>query len=169
MFFFNRQQRHFWNTVEHLWWAFLKKKLTAKSRSLFLQKSTTIDFWLGSKYGSWQYCKKKKSHLKDIFPVALNFLCLYSYHEYFILWHNSAKRVKERIKDWTFEVYLITGEDSSWFLLIESVKITCARSYTWFLNFLSNGEGLDCFSQPNLLHKFSKITITCPKSVKMNE
>ena len=30
-FFHCRQQRHFWNTVEYLWWDFLRKKLTAKS------------------------------------------------------------------------------------------------------------------------------------------
>ena len=30
-FFLYRQQRHFWNTVEYLWWDFLRKKLTAKS------------------------------------------------------------------------------------------------------------------------------------------
>ena len=29
---------------------------------------------------------------------------------------------------------------NSWLLLIESLKMTCARSYVWFLNFL------DCFS-----------------------
>ena len=32
--------------------AFLRKNLTAKSRELFLQKRSTIDFWLGSKFGS---------------------------------------------------------------------------------------------------------------------
>ena len=36
--------------------------------------------------------------------------------------------------------------------------MTCARSYAWFLNFLSNGEGLDRFSRPNVLPKVSKVT-----------
>ena len=39
--------------------ALLRERLTAKSCKLFLLKSSTIDFWLGSKYGSWQYCQKK--------------------------------------------------------------------------------------------------------------
>ena len=47
--------------------AFLQKQLTAKSHLLFFQKSSTIDFWWGSKYRFWQYCQKS-SHLKDIFP-----------------------------------------------------------------------------------------------------
>ena len=49
--------------------AFLRKKLAAKSRKLFLQKSSNIDFWLGSKYGSCRHCQKS-SHLKDISPVT---------------------------------------------------------------------------------------------------
>ena len=59
----------------------------------------------------------------------------------------------------------------SWFLLIESLKMTCARSHPWLLNFLSKGEGLDCLLQPNDLPKLSKnkllgSIVTCPKSVK---
>ena len=42
-------------------------------------------------------------------------------------------------------MYLLIGELISWFMLFESLKTTCARSYAWFLNFLSNGEGFDCF------------------------
>ena len=33
------------------------------------------------------------------------------------------------------------------------------------LEFLSNGEGLDCFLR-YVLPKLSKVTVTCPKSVK---
>ena len=40
------------------------------------------------------------------------------------------------------------------------------RSYGCFLIFLSNDVGLDCFLQPNVLPKLSKITVTCPKSEK---
>ena len=43
--------------------------------------------------------------------------------------------LQKEIKDWTYKAYLLTEETSSWFLLIESLKITCARSYVWFLNF----------------------------------
>ena len=70
------------------------------------------------------------------------------------------------MKDWTIEVYLLKGEQSSWWLLIESLKMTCARSCVWFLNFLSNGEGLDYFSWPNAFRKVSKITVTYSKLVK---
>ena len=40
--------------------------------------------------------------------------------------------------------------------LIESLKMTSARSYAWFLNFL------DCFLC-YVLPKHSKITVTCPE------
>ena len=53
----------------------------------------------------------KNTHLEDISPVTQNFLC-HSYHTYFILSLKSEKRVTENIKDWTFEVYLLTGEPS---------------------------------------------------------
>ena len=32
-------------------------------------------------------------------------------------------------------------------MLTESLKMTCARSYAWLLDFLSNGVGWDCFLQ----------------------
>ena len=37
------------------------------------------------------------------------------------------------------------------------------------LNCLSNGEGWDWLSSPNVLLKFSKMTVTCPKSIKRNQ
>ena len=40
--------------------AFLRKRLTAKSPELILEKGSTIDFSLGSTCGSWQYCQKIK-------------------------------------------------------------------------------------------------------------
>ena len=58
--------------------------------------------------------------------------------------------LQKEIKDWTFEVYLSTGERSSEFPLVESPKVTCARPYAWFLNFLSHREDLDCFLWPNV-------------------
>ena len=46
--------------------------------------------------------------------------------------------------------------------------MTCARSYVWFLSFMSNGEVFDfSFLRLELLHKLSNITVTCPKSVKI--
>ena len=56
----------------------------------------------------------------------------------------------------TFEVYLLTGEPRYWFLLIESLKITFARSYGSLI--FSQTEGLNCFLQPKVLPKLSKIT-----------
>ena len=67
--------------------------------------------------------------------------------------------LQEEIKDWTFEAYLLTEEITSWFLWIKLLKMTCARSYAWFLNFL------DCFLW-HILPKHSKITVNCPKSVE---
>ena len=52
---------------------------------------------------------------------------------------NQKSMLQKEIKDWTSDAYLLTEETSSWFLLIESLKMPCARSYSWFLNFL------DCF------------------------
>ena len=45
----------------------------------------------------------------------------------------------------------------------------CSRSYDWFLNFLSKGEGLDCFLWPKVLLKANKITVTCRKLEKINK
>ena len=91
-----------------------------------------------------------------------NFLYL-SYHAYFILPHNSENVLQKEMKDWTFKVYLLTGEVSSWFPLIEPLKMTLWHIYVWFLNLLSNREASDCFSRPNILPKLSKTTIACPK------
>ena len=41
---------------------------------------------------------KESSYLKDISPVLQNFLCLCSYHKYFILSQKSEKHVTERNK-----------------------------------------------------------------------
>ena len=72
---------------------------------------------------------------------------------------NQKNMLQKEIKNWTFEVYLLLGSRWSW-------KMTCARSVACFLNFLSNGVSLDCFLQPNILPKHSKIIMTCPKQEK---
>ena len=102
------------------------------------------------------------------YPDAHCVLCLHFYHAYFILFcHTNPKNVSQKeIYDRTFEVYLLTAEPSSWFLLIESLKMTCTRSYAWFLKFLSNREGVDCFLRLNILPKLSKITVTVTKVSK---
>ena len=43
--------------------------------------------------------------------------------------------LQKEIKYWTNKSYLSTEETSSWFLLTESLKMTCAKSSAWFLNF----------------------------------
>ena len=59
---------------------------------------------------------------------------------------NEKNTLQKEIKDSAFEFYLLTGEPSQFMtLLIESLKMTYARSFVWFLNFLSNQEGWDCF------------------------
>ena len=83
-----------------------------------------------------------------------------------ILLQKSEKHVTEKYKDWIFEVSLLIREPISWFRLFESLKMTWARSYAWFLNFLSDREGFNCFLWPNVLSKPSKMTETCPKSEK---
>ena len=45
-------QRRIQNPVEHLRWSFLRKQLTAIIRQPFLEKSSILDFRLGSKYAS---------------------------------------------------------------------------------------------------------------------
>ena len=59
---------------------------------------------------------------------------------------------------------LLNGQPSSWFPLFESLKMTCT-SYAWFLNFLTNGKGLGCFSQSGVLPRTNKIAVTWPYSV----
>ena len=70
LFFLYNQQRHFWNIVKHLWLAFfVKKSKQLKVVNYFCKKEqTTINFWFGSNYGSWQYCQQN-GHLKDISPT----------------------------------------------------------------------------------------------------
>ena len=44
----------------------MRKKLTAKTCQVFFQKNSTIDLWMGSKYGSWQYCQKKPFKISSV-------------------------------------------------------------------------------------------------------
>ena len=126
-----------------------------------MQKSSTIYFWLGS----WQYCQKRYP-LKKYFPSYVK-LFIFILNIHIIFCRKNRKNVLQiEIKEWNFEAYLLTEEPISWLLLIESWKMTCTRSYGCFLIFLSNSVGLDCFLQPNVLPKHSKITVTCPKSEK---
>ena len=108
---------------------------------------------------------KNNSHLNDISQIY-NFLCLYSYHTYFFCCTNQKKCVTKRNKILNFWSLFINWEPSSSFPLIESLKITCARSHALFLNFLWYRECLDCFSWLYVLPKLSKITVACPNSLR---
>ena len=79
-----------------------------------------------------------------------NFLYHYSYHAY-LFCHTNHKNVLQK------EMKRLKPA-CSWFPLIELMKMTCARSYGWCLNFLSNREGLDCFLWLNVLPKLSEMT-----------
>ena len=132
---------------------------------MFFWKSSTIDFWLGSKYGSCQYRKKKlfKRYLPSYvkLSVSLFLSCMF----YFVAQIRKTEREK-KLNLWSLFINRRSRFSSS---LTESLKMTCARSYAWFLNILSKGEGLESFLRPNVLPKLSKITVTSSKSVKMNE
>ena len=96
-----------------------------------MQKSTTIDFRLGSKYGSLQFCQKV--FILKTFP---NFLCLYSCHAYFILSLKSEKCVTERNKRLNlWSLYLLTKETSSYSSWLDHGKYLCQILCLWFLNF----------------------------------
>ena len=66
---------------------------------------------------------------------------------------------------------VITQFKIEFLLLFSSCRKVLGKMpfYAWFLNILSNGEGLDCFSQPNILPKLSKITVNWLKPVKINK
>ena len=85
---------------------FLQKTLQAKSCSLLFQKSSTsstIDFWLGFKYGSWQYCQKN-CHLKQYFPSHVILLV-----SLFSTFYTSEKKVlvTERNKRLSLQILFI--------------------------------------------------------------
>ena len=78
--------------------------------------------------------------------------------------------LQKKIKDWAFEVYLLTREPSQfliladWIIENELYKILCVV----LKFFLANWEGLDYILWPNGLPKLSKISLTCPNSENKN-
>ena len=75
---------------------------------------------------------------------------------------NQKKVLQEEVKDWAFEACSLTKETSSWFPLIGSLKMTCARSYAWFLNFYQMEGVLFVFydmSYPNSLEYLRPVQI----------
>ena len=90
--------------------------------------------------------------------------CVFIFIMLFLFCCKNRKNVlQKKIKDWTFDAYSLTKKSSSWFLLIASLKMTCARSYAWFLNFYQTEKE---YFLRHVLFKPSKIIMTCPKSVK---
>ena len=81
---------------------------------------------------------------------------------------------QENVLQREIKAYLLTADtSSSWSSLIESLKITCARSYAWFLNFY--WIVFRKISYPNLSYcDLSKVPkrkqiesiLTCPKLAK---
>ena len=93
------QQRPFWNTVEQLWWVIFAKKVNSSKLLTLFGKNSTIDFWLSSRYDSWQYSQKKKSFKRN-FPsyiklfVSLFLLCIF----YFVTQIRKACYRKKKIE-----------------------------------------------------------------------
>ena len=129
---------------------FLRKKLKAKN---CFQKYSTINFWLVSKYDSWQYCQKN-GHLKDI-SLYVKFLV-----SLFLLFCTNERKVLQReIKDWAFE--FLTGEpnqfiiSADWIIEHDLYQILCV--VLEFLNFFFRGESFEIV--------FGRLK-SCPDSVK---
>ena len=80
---------------------------------------------------------------------------------------NQVNVLQKVIKDWTLEVYL---------LILEPVLDSCwLNHWKWFVPdtmpgflFFCQTVSLDCFLQPKVLLRVSKITVTYPVLVKMN-
>ena len=137
-FFLYRQQRHFWNTVEHLWRVFLWKKVV----NYFSKRAPPKTF--GSTHSSWQYCLKN-SHLKDILQLSKTIFVFTLIMHIFFCQTNQKNVLQKGMKDWTFEVCLLTGNsifDSGW-LNHWKWLVPDPMPGSWI--FLSNGGGFGLF------------------------
>ena len=97
-------------------------------------------------------CKVVGAH--QSFPQLCKTFCLYSHHAYFILSYKSVKHVTEsnnRLNPWS----LFIKWGTQFFITAD-----------WIIE--NDSESLHCFLHLNILHKNSKITVTCPKLIKMN-
>ena len=73
--------------------------------------------------------------------------------------------LQKGIKVWTFEVYILTGEFSSW--LADWIIEDDFCQTLWVVpEFFVKEKGFGLFLQPSVLPKVSKIAVTCPKSLK---
>ena len=136
-----------------------------------------IDFSLGSKYDSLQYCQKN-GHLKRYFPsyAKLRIIILIFLQK----WEEHVTESNKRLRLWI----LLTGEpiqftiSADWIIEHDLCQILCV--VLELLNFLWNREGWNSFWQPNVLSILGKITylpkvsknqqersiLICPKSAK---
>ena len=131
-------------------WAFMRKKLTAQSRYLFFPKKLTIDFWVGSRYGSWQYCQKN-GHLKDIFLV-MKTSCVFILITHALLSRINQKNVlQKKITDLTFEVRNLVL-DSRWL-----------NHWKWLAPDLMFGSWIFCQTERDWIAFRS---LSCPNPIK---
>ena len=66
---------------------------------------------------------KYGSHLKYYAPFPKDFCVFILIINILFCRKNQKQVLQEEIKDWTFKTYLFTEETSSWFPLIESLKM----------------------------------------------
>ena len=107
-----------------------------------METNSTINFWLGSKYASWQYMSKKIT-IQKIFPQLCKTFCVIIHIMHILFCRtNQINVLQKEIKDWTFEVYLLTGEtsfDSYWlnhwkWLVLDPMRgswIFCQMERVW--------------------------------------
>ena len=93
-------------------------------------------------------------------------MCLYSYHGYFIFSDKSEKRATERNESLNLSSLLINWGTQFLILVDWIIENDMRQTLCVVPEFLSSGGGFDCFFQSNVLPKISKITVTCPKSLK---
>ena len=129
---------------------FCKNVNSWKFWTIFAKKAPpqTLGWLLNTNLGS----TLKKTAIKIYFSSYVKPFVFIPFNAYFTSPHKSEKKcVNKRNwtwnlkRDWTFEIYLLTGKHISCILPTQSLKITCARSYAWFLNFLSKGRGFRLF------------------------
>ena len=119
---------------------------------------STIDFWLGSKYGSWQYCQKKKP-FKKIFPHLCKTSCvimLIFSHK----WEKCPTERNKRLSLWILFINYETLISADW--IIENDLYHPMRRSWIFCQTERVGIVFRSLSScPNSVN-----SVTCPKLVK---
>ena len=119
---------------------------------------STIDFWLGSKYGSWQYCQKKRP-FKKIFPHLCKTSCvimLIFSHK----WEKCPTERNKRLSLWILFINYETLISADW--IIENDLYHPMRRSWIFCQTERVGIVFRSLSScPNSVN-----SVTCPKLVK---